>query len=444
VQHPSNLAETVADGRGHRKGRPAGWLAWLLCAVSIALAGLAVGFAVKNGRSTESLLTGMLPAVTFVIAFALVGAAVAARRPHHRLGWIFCTIGLSQGLVTFTNEYAVYALWTAPGSVPGGSFMAWLTTWVWAGAAPVLLTFLPLLFPDGRLPSPRWRPVAWLSVVPSALLCGPIAILYWPLRGPELVRPGSWDQPTPGALAVLYSMVGAFMVLGGLVCVLALLLRFRRARGVERQQLKWFVFAAAVTLVVWWGLDQLGAQGVRLGVAEVLFAPVAAAIPSAAGVAIVRYRLYEIDRIISRTLVYALLTALLATVYVGVVLVLGQLFGGIGGSASSWAVAGATLAVAALFQPARRRIQQVVDRRFNRRRYDAARTIEAFSARLRQQVDLDTLAGELLAVVDQTMEPTQASLWLRPSAGKTAKSRQPPPFDPTALSRVRVGHPCRL
>jgi hypothetical protein len=199
--------------------------------VSIALAGLAVGFAVKNGRSTESLLTGMLPAVTFVIAFALVGAVVAARRPHHRLGWIFCTIGLSQGLVTFTNEYAVYALWTAPGSVSGGPFMAWLTTWVWAGAAPVLLTFVPLLFPDRRLPSPRWRLVAWLSAVPSALLCGPIAILYWPLRGPELVRPGSWDQPTPGTLAVLYSMVGAFMVLGGLACVLALLLRFRRARG---------------------------------------------------------------------------------------------------------------------------------------------------------------------------------------------------------------------
>jgi hypothetical protein len=413
-QHPLNLAEMVADGHGLRKGRPAVWLAWLLCVACIALAGLAIGFAVKNGRSTESLLTGMLPAVTFVIAFALVGAVVAARRPHHRLGWIFCTIGLSQGLVTFADQYAVYALWTAPGSVSGGPFMAWLTTWVWAGAAPVVLTFLPLLFPDGRLPSPRWRPVAWLSAVPSALLCGPIAILYWSLRGPELVRPGSWDQPTPGALAVLSPMVGAFMVLGGLACVLALVLRFRRARGVERQQLKWFVFAAAVTLVVWWGLDQLGAQGVRLGLAEVLFVPVAAAIPAAAGVAIVRYRLYEIDRIISRTLVYGLLTALLATVYAGMVLVLGQVFGGIAAEPPSWAVAGATLAVAALFQPARRRIQQVVDRRFNRRRYDAAQTIEAFSARLREQVDLDTLSAELLAVVDQTMEPTRVSLWLRP------------------------------
>jgi hypothetical protein len=420
-QHPSNLAETVADGHGLRRGRPAVWLAWLLCGACIALAGLAIGFAVGNGRSTESLLTGMLPAVTFVIAFAMVGAVVAARRPQHRLGWIFCTIGLSQGLVTFANEYAVYALWTAPGSVPGGPFMAWLTTWVWAGAAPVVLTFVPLLFPDGRLPSPRWRPVAWLAVVPSALLCGPIAILYWPLRGPELVRPGSWGLPTPGALAVLSPMVGAFMVLGGLACVLALVLRFGRARGVERQQLKWFVFAAAVTLVVWWGLDQLGAQGVRLGLAEVLFVPVAAAIPAAAGVAIVRYRLYEIDRIISRTLVYALLTALLATVYAGLVLVLGQVFGGIAAEPPSRAVAGATLAVAALFQPARRRIQTAVDRRFNRRRYDAARTIQAFSARLREQVDLDTLSAELLAVVDQTMEPTRASLWLRPPVKRSPR-----------------------
>jgi uncharacterized membrane protein YbhN (UPF0104 family) len=192
---------------------------------------------------------------------------------------------------------------------------------------------------------------------------------------------------------------------------------------VERQQLKWFVFAAAVTLVVWWGLDQLGAQGVRLGLAEVLFAPVAAAIPSAAGVAIVRYRLYDIDRSISRTLVYALLTALLATVYVGVVLLLGQLFGGVTRDPPSWVIAGATLAAAALFQPARRRIQAAVDRRFNRRRYDAAQTIEAFSARLREQLDLDTLSAELLAVVHQTMQPTKASLWLRPTGASRSSQR---------------------
>jgi hypothetical protein len=416
LQQSSNLAVTDAHGGGSGKGRIVGRLAWLLWAICLALAGLAIVFAVKRGRPLGEPVADILPAVTWTIAFSLVGAVVASRRPRHRLGWIFCIVGLSQGLVTFTNEYAVYALWTAPGSLPGGPFMAWLTTWDWAGSAPVLLTFVPLLFPDGRLPSRRWRPVAWLSAVPIALLCGPIAILYWPLRGPALVEPGDFSQPTPGALAVLYSMVGGLMLLCGLACALALLLRFRRAHGVERQQLKCFVFAAAVTLIAWWGLDQLGAHGVQLGLAGVLLVPVAAAIPVAAGIAIVRYRLYDIDRLINRTLVYSLLTALLAVVYAGLVLVLGQLFGGIGAQPPSWAVAGATLAVAALFQPARRRIQGLVDRRFNRRKYDAAKTVEAFSARLRDEVDLDALSAELLAVADQTIQPTTASLWLRPAA----------------------------
>jgi hypothetical protein len=287
---------------------------------------------------------------------------------------------------------------------------------------PVVLTFVPLLFPDGRLPSPRWRPVAWLSAVPIALLCGPIAVLYWPLRGPALVDPRIFDTPAPGALAVLTSIMASLMLLCGLACALALLLRFRRAQGVERQQLKWFVFAAAVTFIAWVVLDQLGTRGVRLGLAGVLVVFLSAAIPAAAGVAIVRYRLYDIDRIINRTLVYGLLTALLGAVYAGAVLVLGQVFGGIGGDPPSWAVAGATLAVAALFQPARRRIQQAVDRRFNRRRHDAAKTIEAFSDRLRDQVDLDTLSVELLTVADHTMEPTSLSLWLRPPTERSGGS----------------------
>jgi hypothetical protein len=151
LQHPSNLAGTDADGRGAGKGRIVGWLAWLPWVICLALAGLAIVFAVKRGRPPGELVADMLPTVTWTIAFSLVGAVVAYRRPRHRLGWIFCVVGLSQGLVAFTNEYALYALWTAPGSVPGGPFMAWLTTWDWAGSAPVLLTFVPLLFPDGRL-----------------------------------------------------------------------------------------------------------------------------------------------------------------------------------------------------------------------------------------------------------------------------------------------------
>jgi hypothetical protein len=198
----------------------------------------------------------------------------------------------------------------------------------------------------------------------------------------------------------------------GLACLAALLLRFRRARGIQRQQLKWLLFACAVTIAILLVVQPNTSSEWKLGM--LLALPFYPAVPVAAGVAILRYRLYDIDRIINRTLVYGLLTALLGLGYAGMVLLLGQVFGGVTSDPPSWAVAGATLAVAALFQPARRRIQAAVDRRFNRRRYDAARTVEAFSARLREQIDLDTLSAELLAVVHQTMEPARASLWLRP------------------------------
>ena len=190
----------------------------------------------------------------------------------------------------------------------------------------------------------------------------------------------------------------------------SLLLRWRRARGVERQQLKWLAYAAVMLVVV-----TIASSWLPDTLSIVMSTSMTLLFPVATGIAVVRYRLYDIDRLINRTLVYGLLTALLGAVYAGTVLVLGQVFGGVGGNPPSWAVAGATLAVAALFQPARRRIQAVVDRRFNRRRYDAARTVDGFSARLRDEVDLDTLSAELLAVVDQTMQPTTASVWLRPT-----------------------------
>jgi hypothetical protein len=206
---------------------------------------------------------------------------------------------------------------------------------------------------------------------------------------------------------------GAALVAAGA----SLVVRLRRARGEQRQQLKWLAYAAAVaattqavnlvTFLLW---------GIRPGVLVAAYACALAAIPVAAGIAILRHRLYDIDRLINRTLVYGLLTVLLGGVYAAVVLVLGQVFGGLGAEPPNWVVAGATLAVAALFQPARRRIQAAVDRRFNRRKYDMAQTVEVFSARLRDELDLDALSAELLAVVDQTMQPTLASLWLRQSA----------------------------
>jgi hypothetical protein len=222
--------------------------------------------------------------------------------------------------------------------------------------------------------------------------------------------------PALARVLVVPAVAGMVVVLVSvLVGAGSLVVRFRRARGVERLQLRWLALAAALAA----GLLLVALVAGYLGKDPVVLASMClcvALLPLATGAAILRYRLYDLDRIISRTLAYGLLTVLLGAVYVGLVLALGQLFGGFGTETPSWAVAGATLAVAAMFQPARRRIQQVVDRRFNRRKYNATMTIALFSARLREQVDLDTLAVELLAVVDQTMQPAAASLWLRPSA----------------------------
>jgi hypothetical protein len=285
--------------------------------------------------------------------------------------------------------------------------------------------FTPLLFPDGRLPSHRWRPVLWLAGATTA------AAIALEAARPTLDLGGGRNVGNPIGTAAaanpMWSTVGDVVedLLGVLVvvAVASLVVRFRRSHGDERLQLKWFTYGAALLPLTF--LDSLLPDPVS----NLFFAAVVACLPVGAGIAILRYRLYEIDRLLNRTLVYGLLTALLAGVYAGLVLLLGRLFGELGGRPPSWAVAGATLAVATLFQPARRRIQQAVDRRFNRRRYDAARTVEAFSARLRDQVDLATLSSELLAVVNQTVQPTSAALWLRPSSGPPGRP------DPAATLR---------
>jgi hypothetical protein len=394
----------VDGGRGRALARASDRLAWVLCAVGVTLAVLGLGYASQNYDSLDAFLHGTVRSAIAAISIAVVGALIATHRPRNPIGWIFCAVGVTQGLLSFSYEYGTYALRTAPGTVPGGPLAFWAATWMWAPGVGLLFTFVPLLFPDGRLPSRRWRPVAWLSAVAVAVNIGAPAALLWPLRGPALIDYDA-GKPLPTGQEIVLGAALLLMALCGLACVTALFARFRRARGIERQQLKWFLFASVITVAV----VVEGQQGSRL-----LFVPLVASIPVAVGIAILRHRLYEIDRLINRTLVYGVLTAVLGLGYAGVVLLLGQLFGGVTDQPPSWAVAGATLAVAALFRQARRRIQQAVDRRFNRRRYNAVKTVEAFSARLREQIDLDTLSAELLAVVDQTMEPTRASLWLRP------------------------------
>ena len=388
-------------------------VAWSMLAVfAVGYAAAPLSIANGNFQGAPGLNLALILAFT---AFMVVGAVIVAHRPGNPLGWIFSAIGLLSSAGVLAMEYAEYALVTRPGSLPGAALAAWFQWW-WLPVLGLILVFTLLLFPTGRLPSARWRPVAALGafgVAATAVLSAVQPTLRLQNEAYTIDNPvGITGAPDPenGALGTaLLTLLLVCMV----AAVASVVLRFRRSRGVERQQLKWFTFAAAL----------LGASLLLTSFVipdgelnDLVFGLAIAFVPVAAGIAILRHRLYDIDRLLNRTLVYGLLTALLGAVYAGVVLGLGQLFGGVGERTPSWVVAGATLAVAALFQPARRRVQAVVDRRFNRRRYDATLTVEAFSARLRDQIDLDTLSAELLAGVDQTVEPTTVSLWLRPAS----------------------------
>jgi hypothetical protein len=405
---------TVAQGaanHGRVLPRPAIWLVWAVSGLGVALGVLVFVYGALNYDSLNALLTRVALQAVWAMSFPLVGAVIATHRPHNPLGWIFLVVGLSTGLVVFGYEYASYVFRTAAGTAPGGGLAVWVSQWAWAPGLGLLLTFVPLLFPDGRLPSRRWRPVAWLSAVPIVVIPLSTAVALWSWRGPALLDPSTVQQGM-GDLGVLNFAQYVLMMACGLACLTALLLRFRRARGIERQQLKWLLFACAVTIAILLVVQPNTSNEWELGM--LLALPLIPSVPVAAGVAILRYRLYEIDRIINRTLVYGLLTAVLGLCYAAGSLLF-VLVAGAGTDPPSWLVAAATLAAAAVFRPVRGRIQAAVDRRFNRRRYDAAKTIEVFSARLRDEVDLDTLSAELLAVVDQTMQPTHVSCWLRPS-----------------------------
>jgi hypothetical protein len=371
---------------------------------------VALVLAVANGNFQQDAANQAMLFVGFS-AFMVVGALVVAHRPGNAIGWIFSAIALLAFTGQLASEYTIYAYVTHPGPLPGRILAAWYGSWVWYLVVALALMVTPLLFPTGRLLSPRWRPVAWLTgaVAAAVMLLGALQPNLIVGEGGEVIANpiGISGVESPEESTVGPSLLALSVVLIA-VAFVSLVIRFRRSRGEERQQLKWFTYAGALLPLALLG-DLLPAP-----VGDFVFGAVIVFLPVAAGIAILRYRLYDIDRLINRTLVYGLLTALLAGVYAGAVLVLGQVFGGVTGDPPSWAVASATLAVAALFQPARRRIQTLVDRRFNRRKYDAARTVARFSLRLRDEVDLDALADALLAVADQTMQPTVAWLWLRP------------------------------
>jgi hypothetical protein len=410
----------TAAGRPARVRRwPAAlaWALWALAMLSLGLNWWQDHLLRQAGRPDLAPLgAGVIGLVLASVSAATVGAVLASRRPRHPVGWLLLALGLSLNASGVASAYATYGLLARPGALPAARLVA-LYLPATVVTALTCLGFVLLLTPTGSLPSPRWRWWARATAAAPAVSLLAITLAPRPFGQPYQATGNPLDlSGLSGALFVTYQLAFAVTNLAVVVGAASLVVRFRRARGTERQQLRWVALAAALALL---GSVVLGSvvllAAVAMGTSPDLLGWVAgiyfAILPLTIGAAILRYRLYDLDRIVSRTLAYGLLSVLLGGGYAGLVLGLGQLLG----RSSSLAVAGATLAVAAAFQPARHSIQQAVDRRFNRRRYDAAQTIAGFSDRLRQQVDLDTLTSELLAVVEQTMQPTQASLWLRPS-----------------------------
>src|SRR5215216_6753356 len=424
------MTSTAGPGRPRRWAAGLAWALWLanllLCLAAVPWLDQLLRQAGRPDLAQFTFPDVAVPVLT-VVSSATVGAVVAARRPAHPVGWLLLGIALSLTATAATAQYFVYGLLVRPGALPAARY-AVLYQPATAFTALTLIGFVLLLTPTGSLPSPRWRWLARVMAATPAVLVlvvtlagGPVDPRYQAVGGPFDLR--GLDR----VLLAANRTALAVTVVGLVAAAVSLVGRFRHARGVERLQLRWVALAAVVV--------GLGAVGVLLSLAVGGSAAVAlfglafdcflVVPPVAVGAAVLRYRLYDLDRIVSRTLAWGLLTLLLGGGYALVVLGLGQLLG----RDSPLVVAGATLAVAALFQPARRRIQQVVDRRFNRRRHNTAERIAAFGDRLHQQIDLDSVTVELLAVVDQIMQPTQASLWLRPpplSSSDTAPSEARP------------------
>lgn len=357
------------------------------------------------GPGTSARLDEALLALVY-LPFVIMGALVVSRQPRNGVGWAMLLVGVGANLAFFIQEYAYRAIVAAPGSLPFGPAFAWVSYWIWMVTLAGML-WTVLLFPNGRLASRRWRPLAW----GAALLMTFVMLVFAFTPAPEPDVEGVVNPLAIEALRPLGEWVEDSFWMFLIIFVLAVasvIARFRASRGVERQQLKWGAGGcafAAVLLAI--------SNYVQFGiVSDVGWMVAITAIPVSFAIAILRHGLYEIDVLINRALVYGALSALLLSTYVISVLALTALLRPLTGSGDV-AVAGSTLAVLALFQPLRARIQRFVDRRFYRARYDAARTIDRFGARLREQVDLDQLKGELIGVVDETIKPAHASLWLR-------------------------------
>jgi len=401
--------------------RATSWLAWSLAGLSVAmfLASVVLYVLVRSsqeGPSTSGALSELLILVSF-LAFPIVGALIASRHPKNPVGWICLAIGLFWMLIFLGDSI--------PGTGPYPVTIAALTQATWIPPVGLLGIYLILLFPDGKLPSRRWRPLAWLSGVVMVLASLGITFAPGPLEGhPGVRNPFGLEALGHPWVATAVFIVLLLLPLCMVASALSLVLRYRRSRGEEREQIKWIAFAATVVGLLyliamvssltfsgpWGGAGTPLWLGLLQQAALVSFS----AVPIAVGFAVLNYRLYEIDLIINRTLVYGTLTITLVVLYFGGIVVLQRIFVTLTGQQSTLAVVASTLLIAALFTPLRHRIQGFIDRRFYRRKYDARKTLEAFSIKLRDETDLKALNNDLVGVVRETMQPAHVSVWLRP------------------------------
>ena len=396
--------------------RAAAWVAWSMCALSLALTASSLMLLVLNMSHPDVPIHPYWTVDTLLaIGFAPVGAVIVPRiSSKNPIGWLFCVIGLLWAVMHFSAQYAIYTLLAVPSSLPASQAAAWMMCWVWLPACG-LIVFLLLLFPDGRLPNRRWRWFAWFSllltvvgVISQALAPGSVYYLrgiHNPLGVEGLPNVGEQVQ------TVMFTLI--FVSAG------SLFVRWLRASGVERQQLKWFTYSSTLAIsgviLTFTISDAIGALWLEW-VGYVVLVVGFIGIPISMGIAILRYRLYNIDFLINRTIVYGLLTAILVALYFCGIVVLQRFFVLLTGQQSTLAVVASTLLIAALFTPLRRRIQSFIDRRFYRRKYDARKTLEAFSTQLRNETDLGALSDDLVGVVRETMQPAHVSLWLRTEA----------------------------
>ena len=386
-------------------GRATRRLAWGLFSLAVLLAAGGLGLGIARGVVSSNALAAFIP----TLGAGSVGAVLASRLPRNPLGWIFLAAALAAASDGFATEYGIRALRLESGSLPAAGVVVWLLSWFWIPTFGTMLVFVFLLFPEGRLASERWRPLARFGAAAIVLLTLDFALAPGPIREfPEQDNPIGIEA-AGGLLSVLQPPLFAALTLAVLASAASLFMRLRDARGEARQQLRWFALAAAITGVL---VPTTGPFWNVWAPARFLTFAALSGMAIAVAVAVLRYRLYDLDLVIRRTVVYGALTAALAAAYLGTVLVL-QLALSPVTQDSDLAIAGSTLAVAGLFRPLRARIQQLVDRRFYRSHYDAARTVEAFGARVRDEVELDSLSAALRGVADDTMQPAHVTLWLR-------------------------------